>query len=181
MISLIISLSGAFGSGVIAGETGIMLNNRAGHCFTLVDGHPNQYAPGKKTMHTLNCYAIADASGTPVVVGGTPGGDGQPQWNLQVVTGLIDGGLDPQAAIEQPRWTVWPGSYPREVGKPFELRVEDRAGEDALAALAARGHTIVRTGLWGAGGAAQVIARDPESGVLAAGSDSRAEGLALGL
>jgi len=42
-----------------------------------------------------------------VIVGGTPGGDGQPQWNLQMVTGLIDAGLDVQATVEQPRWTLW--------------------------------------------------------------------------
>ena len=83
MISLIISISGVWGSGVIAGDTGVLLNNRGGHCFTLDPDHPNCYAPGKKTMHTLNCYLIAEADGTPLIVGGTPGGDSQPQWNLQ--------------------------------------------------------------------------------------------------
>ncbi len=181
MISLIISLSGGFGSGVIAGDTGIMLNNRSGHCFNLIEGHPNCYAPGKKTMHTLNCYMIADPAGTPVLVGGTPGGDGQPQWNLQMVTGLIDAGLDVQATVEQPRWTLWPGSYPREVGGPYELRIENRAGDNVIAALESRGHTVVRTGDWGGTGSAQIICRDPATGVIAGGSDPRAEGLAIGL
>lgn len=181
MISLIISLSDRFGSGVIAGETGIMLNNRAGHCFSLLDGHPNIYAPGKKTMHTLNCYLIANGSGTPLIVGGTPGGDFQPQWNIQVISGLVDAGLDAQAAVEQPRWNIWPGTYPQEVGNPFELRLEDRLGDDAIAGLERRGHRVVRTGDWGVGGSAQVIVRDPESGVIVAGSDPRSEGVALGL
>ena len=180
MISMIISLSGAFGSGVVAGDTGIMLNNRAGHCFNLIDGHPNIYAPGKKTMHTLNCYLIADGSGTPVLVGGTPGGDFQPQWNLQMVTGLIDGGLDAQAAVEQPRWTISPGSYPREVGDPYELRVENRLGENVVNGLTAAGHSVVRAGDWGVGGSGQIIARDPDSGALVGGSDPHAEGFALG-
>ncbi len=74
MISLIISVSGIWGSGVVAGDTGVLLNNRAGHCFSLDPDHPNCYAPGKKTMHTLNCYLIADSDGAPLVVGGTPGG-----------------------------------------------------------------------------------------------------------
>jgi len=180
MISLIISLSGGFGSGVVAGDTGIMLNNRSGHCFNLIEGHPNCYAPGKKTMHTLNCYVIADPVGTPVIVGGTPGGDGQPQWNLQMVTGLIDAGLDVQATVEQPRWTLWPGSYPREVGGPFELRIENRVGDDVIAALESRGHTVVRTGDWDGTGSAQIISRDPATGVIAGGSDPRAEGVAVG-
>ena len=75
-------------------------------------------------MHTLNCYLIADPDGTPVLVGGTPGGDGQPQWNLQVVSGLIDAGLDVQAAIELPRWTVWPGTDP--IDPPQPLRAARR-------------------------------------------------------
>lgn len=180
MISLIFSLSGGFGSGVVAGDTGIVLNNRAGHCFSLEEGHPNRYEPGKKTMHTLNCYLVADPSGTPVLVGGTPGGDAQPQWNLQVLTGLIDAGLDCQAAVEQPRWTLWPGTYPAEVGNAFELRVEERLGEGVIAQLEHRGHRLSRVGDWGAGGSAQVIARDPDSGALSAGSDPRSEGLAIG-
>lgn len=181
MVSLIFSLSAGFGSGVVAGDTGVMLNNRAGHCFSLVDGHPNIFAPGKKTMHTLNCYLIADPDGQPVLVGGTPGGDYQPQWNVQAITGMIDAGLDVQATIEQPRWMIWPGTYPIDVGNPFQLRVESRVGAETLNELTALGHDVANLGPWGAGGSAQLISRDPESGVLAGGSDPRAEGLAIGL
>ena len=180
MVSLIESVSSNFGCGVVAGETGIVLNNRVGRGFTLEDGHPNQYAPGKKTMHTLNCFSVADTSGRPVLVGGTPGGDGQPQWNLQTLVGLIDGGLDVQAAIELPRWTVWPGTDPMTLPNPYELRVEDRLGAATLAELADLGHRVRTNGPWAGGGASQVIARDPDSGVIAGGSDSRVEGLALG-
>ena len=122
MISLIFTVSSIFGSAVVAGDTGILLTNRAGHCFELEDGHPNIYAPGKRTMHTLNCYLIADRDGTPLLVGGTLGGDFQPQWNLQTITGLIDGELDVQAAAEQPRWKFNPATYPAELGKPFASR-----------------------------------------------------------
>jgi gamma-glutamyltranspeptidase/glutathione hydrolase len=182
MVSLILSVSAGFGSGVIAGDTGILLNNRAGHCFSLVEGHPNIFAPGKKPMHTLNCYLIAAADGTPVLVGGTPGGDSQPQWNLQTIGALVDAGLDVQAAAEMPRWSVWPGTYPIEVAnRPFELRIEDRFGADTLADLAARGHRVVAGGPWTQGGAVQLIARDPDSGALAGGSDPRGEGMAIGL
>ena len=180
MVSLILSVSAGFGSGVVAGDTGILLNNRAGNCFSLDEGHPNIFAPGKKTMHTLNCYLIAAADGTPVLVGGTPGGDSQPQWNLQTICALIDAGFDAQAATEAPRWTVWPGTYPIDLGHPFELRIEDRFDDDDLADLAARGHRVVAGGPWTQGGAVQIIARDPETGALAGGSDPRGEGMALG-
>jgi len=180
MVSLIQSVSSAFGSGVVAGDTGVVLNNRAGRGFSLVEGHPNLFAPGKKTMHTLNCYLVADEAGEMVLAGGTPGGDGQPQWNLQVLAGLIDAGLDVQAALELPRWTIWPGTDPSTLPNPYQLRAEARLGEDALAGLTERGHRVVRQPDWGGGGAAQAIARDPETGVLAGGSDPRVEGLAVG-
>jgi gamma-glutamyltranspeptidase len=181
MISLIFTVSAAFGSGVVAGDTGILLTNRAGHCFELEDGHPNIYAPGKRTMHTLNCYLIADQDDVPVLVGGTPGGDYQPQWNIQTITGLIDGGLDVQAAAEQPRWQFQPATYPIERGDAFSLTVEDRLGQATIAELEGMGYPIEHAGMWGAGGSVQVIARDPETGILAGGSDPRAEGMAVGL
>ncbi len=181
MVSMIFSVSGVWGSGVVAGETGILLNNRLGNCFELDERHPNVYAPGKRTMHTLNCYMIADPDGTPVVVGGTPGGDFQPQWNLQTITGLIDGGLDVQAATEQPRWQLHPATYPYELGSPFALTIEDRVGEETLSRLEAMGYPLERAGMWGAGGSVQIIARDPERGTLAGGSDPRAEGQAVGM
>jgi gamma-glutamyltranspeptidase len=181
MISLIFTLSAAFGSGVVAGDTGILLTNRAGHCFELEDGHPNIYAPGKRTMHTLNTYLIADGDDTPVLVGNTPGGDYQPQWNLQTITGLIDSGLDAQAAVEQPRWQFDPATYPIQRGDDFVLAVEDRLGAETIGELEALGYPVRRTGMWGAGGSVQVIARDPETGNLSGGSDPRAEGMAVGL
>jgi gamma-glutamyltranspeptidase/glutathione hydrolase len=179
MVSLIQSVSNAFGSGVVAGETGIVMNNRVGRGFTLDPSHPNVYAPGKRTMHTLNCFSIETLDGTPVLVGGTPGGDGQPQWNLAMVTGLIDGKLDVQQAADMPRWTVWPGTDPTGTGNPFLLKLEDSFGPELQKALAARGHDIKPVTGWY--GAAQIIARDPETGVIMGGSDPRVEGQAVGL
>lgn len=180
MVSLIQSVSSAFGSCVVGGDTGVVLNNRVGRGFTLEEGHVNQYAPGKKTMHTLNCYMVADPQGRPVLVGGTPGGDGQPQWNMQAISGMLDGGLDVQAAIEMPRWTSWPGTDPSGLDNPFELRIEDRMPADVLAELEARGHAVKLQDAWSGGGSAQTIARDPETGVLIGGTDLRVEGMVLG-
>lgn len=180
MVSLIQSVSSAFGSGVVGGDTGVVLNNRAGRGFSLVEGHPNIYAPGKKTMHTLNCFLVADGQGTPVIVGGTPGGDGQPQWNLQMLVGVIDAGMDVQEAIEQPRWTSWPGTDPISIDNPFELRIENRVERETILALAERGHLVKLQGAWQGGGAAQMIARDPATGLMIGGSDARVEGTVLG-
>src|SRR5699024_5573512 len=127
---------------------------RAGRGFSLDPSHPNVYEPGKRSMHTLNAYLIANEQSVPVLVGGTPGGDGQPQWNLQAIAGLIDAGYDVQTAIEQPRWTSWPGTDPSTIDNPFELRMEARFDESLRAELADRGHRVVQQADFGGGGAA---------------------------
>jgi gamma-glutamyltranspeptidase/glutathione hydrolase len=180
MVSLIQSVSAAFGCGMVAGDTGVVLNNRVGRGFSLEPGHVNIFEPGKKTMHTLNCFMVGDEAGTPILTGGTPGGDGQPQWNLQTITGMIDFGLDVQASIEAPRWTSWPGTDPSYLPNPFELRVEDRMAESVIAGLERRGHVVKRQGAWAGGGSSQAIARDPITGVLAGGTDPRVEGAVAG-
>jgi len=85
-----------------------------------------------------------------------------------------------QAAIEQPRWTSLPGTDPDSIDQPFTLAVEDRLGQDVLLALAAKGHTLVDKGAWCNNGAAQMIARNPETGILIGGTDTRVEGTVLG-
>ena len=180
MVSLIQSVSAAFGCGMVAGETGVVLNNRVGRGFSLEDGHPNIFEPGKKTMHTLNCFLIANPEGIPVLVGGTPGGDGQPQWNTQMITGMLDYDLDVQATIDAPRWTSWPGTDPSTLPNSFELRMEDRIGPEIIAGLEKLGHTVVQQQAWDGGGAGQIIARDPTTGLIAGGTDPRVEGLVAG-
>jgi gamma-glutamyltranspeptidase/glutathione hydrolase len=180
MVSLIQSVSSAFGSGMIAGDTGVILNNRVGRGFSLVPGHPNHYAPGKKPMSTLNCWSVMDAGGDALMVGGSYGGDGQPQWGLQMLVGLIDGGLDVQAATELPRWELFPGTDPSNFPSPYQIAVESRAGEAVIEGLKGRGHTVQDVGDWGGRGGANLIARDPRTGVLAGGSDPRIEGMPAG-
>jgi len=178
-VSFIHSLSAGFGSGLVAGDTGILLNNRAGRGFTLEAEHPNCLAPRKRTMHTLNCY-LACRDGRPWLVGATPGGDQQPQWNVQVLSAVLDFGLDPQAAAEAPRFYSFPGTDPANDGKPFELRIEDRIAESVRADLAGRGHRVIALGPWEAASGVQLIQIDAERGIYVGGSDPRARGLALG-
>ena len=114
-ISFIHSLSNAFGSCVVAGETGITLNNRAGRGFSLDPDHPNCIAPGRRTMHTLNAYMV-HRDGQPWLVGGTPGGDQQAQWNTQMISNIIDHGMSLQESAEAPRFHSFPGTDPGESG-----------------------------------------------------------------
>jgi gamma-glutamyltranspeptidase / glutathione hydrolase len=178
-VSFIHSLSAAFGAGVTVPGTGILLNNRVGRGFTLEPGHPNRLAPHKRTMSTLNCYLVT-RDGRPTFVGGTPGGDGQVQWNLQVLSSLLDYGSDPQEAVSAPRWTHSPTTDPWTLDASETLTLEDRVPETTLEGLRRRGHPVKVVGPWQAGGSAQVIAIDAASGTLTGGSDPRGGGLALG-
>jgi gamma-glutamyltranspeptidase/glutathione hydrolase len=177
-VSFIHSLSASFGSAVVAGDTGITLNNRAGRGFSLVEGHPNVIAPGKRTMHTLNAW-LACKDGQPWLLGGTPGGDQQTQWSAQVLTGVLDHGLALQDAVEAPRWFSFPGTDPATIDQPAAVRVESRVPEAARAELVARGHAVESVGPWQGGGAVQLVQLDQARGVLRGASDPRPGGVAL--
>jgi gamma-glutamyltranspeptidase/glutathione hydrolase len=155
----------------------MLLNNRAGRGFTLEEGHPNVIEGGKRTMHTLNCYLLMK-DGQLYGVGGTPGGDQQPQWNVQTITGLVDYGFDPQTAVDAPRFYSYPSTDPADVRNPFDVRLESRFGSEAFSGLEARGHRVKDLGAWGSPGALQLILRSAD-GVLMGGSDSRPGGVAL--
>ena len=103
-VSLIQSLYYAFGSRVMAPGTGIMLHNR-GAGFTLDAEHPNRLEGGKRPMHTL-IPAMATRDGELSFVFGTRGADGQPQTQFQLISNIVDHGLNPQEAVEAPRWCM---------------------------------------------------------------------------
>ena len=140
----------------------------------------NVIAGGKKTMHTLTAYLLM-RDGALWGGGGTPGGDSQPQWAVQVITNLIDFGLGPQEAADAPRWISLPTTQEEIEPPAYTVEIESRVGQAVLDDLARRGHTITDVGPWGCRSAVQVILRGPD-GVLAGGSDPRitAGGLALG-
>src|SRR2546430_1251131 len=179
-VSWIHSLSNAFGSGYIAAGTGIVFNNRAGRGFSLTPGHPNEIAPGKRTMHTLNCY-LATKDGLPVIIGGTPGGDFQPQCGLQILTNLIDYGMDPQAAVEVPRWWRFPGTDPATVNRALELRGEAEMPDATVRGLEAMGHRVARRRPGVYDGKVQLIIRDPQRPVPLRASHPRRDGAAGGM
>jgi gamma-glutamyltranspeptidase/glutathione hydrolase len=176
--SLIHTVFHPYGSVVVAGGTGLVLTNR-GRAFSLDEGHPNAIAPGKRTMHTLNAYILTDGDEL-VILGGTQGADHQPQWNVQVLTGMLDFGLNVQQTAEQPRWISTPGTIPSEIGKPYELELEEGFDPAVYRQLEQLGHKVVRRPQNAFGSSVQVIRRDPETGALWGGSDPRADGLAVG-
>lgn len=177
--SFIHSLSNAFGCAQMIGDTGILLNNRAGRGFSLVEGHPNIIAPGKKTMHTLNCYMVLK-DGTPFIVGGTPGGDQQPQINAQILCDLLDFGMNVQEAAEAPRWISSPGTDPINIEDPFQLTLEGRIPAEVARGLEGLGHRTRVVGPYATGGSVMLIQIDPATGVRSAGVDPRSDGMAMG-
>ncbi len=174
--SLINSLYGVFGSGIVAGDTGVVLQNRSAY-FSLDPAHPNSLAPGKVPLHTL-IASLAFRGDRLWGALGCMGADGQPQIHLQAYTAMIDHGYDIQQAVEAPRWLS--GRFA--LGEDRDtLHIESRFGEATIAELARRGHLVDRWGAWNElAGHAHGITVDPESGVYSGGSDPRSDGAAIG-
>ena len=177
MVSLIESNFMGFGSGVMGGSTGIMLQNRGAY-FSLDADHPNALAPNSRTLHTLMPGMLL-RDGRAEAALGAMGGDGQPQTMVQLVAALVDDGLDPQAAVDRPRFVA----STERLGAPLDAVQIERDGLDdrGLEELRARGHEVSlvepRTPLMGW---AQVIRREPD-GSYSGGADPRADSLAAGL
>lgn len=165
-----------FGTGIVPSGWGFTLQNR-GLGFSLDAGHPNVLAPQKRPYHTIIPGMVTRADGSLYASFGVMGGYMQPQGHVQVLMGLIDDGLDPQAALDRPRICLTEAS----AGSPLAL--EAGIPPETAQKLSAMGHQIE----WIAGqqralfGRGQVILRDPDSAVLAGGSDPRADGAALPL
>lgn len=176
-VSLIQSLFNPFGSGVMAGDTGIMLNNRL-FGFWLQPGHPNALEPGKRTMSTLNAFLLT-RDGEYAMSGGTPGGDQQIQVNLQMLADLIDFGMEPQQATEATKWWHHPGTVEVEQEEPQALVLEPRVPVWVREELERRGHAVKLGPDWTAG-SHKIIVRHPESGVYLAGASPARDGYAVG-
>ena len=166
MVSMIQSNYMGFGSGVVVPGTGIGLHNR-GHNFHTDPAHPNALAPGKRPYHTIIPGFLGRADGTPVGPFGVMGGFMQPQGHLQVVVNTVRYGMNPQQALDAPRWQWLQGRT---------VEVEHGLGEQLTRALASRGHDVRVQLDPGAFGRGQMIRRDPETGVLEGGTESRTDG-----
>ena len=164
MVSMIQSNYMGFGSGLVVPGTGIALHNR-GNNFSLQSGHPNCVAPGKRPYHTI-IPGFLSRDGQPVGPFGVMGGFMQPQGHVQVVMNTIDFGLNPQAALDAPRWE-W------ERGKRVQL--EHGTPAHLFHGLADLGHDVAWSNNRQAFGRGQIIWRNAE-GVLCGGTEPRADG-----
>jgi gamma-glutamyltranspeptidase/glutathione hydrolase len=177
-VSGIQSIANPFGCAALDPKTGILLNSRMVWFHTEPD-HPNVVAPRKHVRNTIN-PPLAIADGQVRAVFGTPGGDAQVQVTLQMLTSVVDFGLDPQQALEAPRWTHFQpgtGSYYPHVD-PDLLVLESRFSPETIAELRRRGHSVNVVGPLDASCAGSMIVRD-ESGLLLGGADPRRDGFAL--
>ncbi len=174
LISVIQSLYASFGSGVVPEGTGVILHSR-GSYFNTNPAHPNCLAPRKRPFHTL-IAAIVTREGRPVMGFATRGADGQAQFHVQVLTNVLDFGMEIQEAIERPRFLQ--GRFM--LGDAAEvLRIEGRVGRRALAGLTRRGHRVeaVSDFFDQMGHAHGILVR---GGTLMGGADPRGDGIALG-
>ncbi|RMF28502.1 MAG: gamma-glutamyltransferase family protein [Cyanobacteria bacterium J083] len=165
MVSLIQSNYEAFGSGILIPDTGIALHNR-GAGFSLQVGHPNQLVANKYPLHTIIPGFLTQGN-TPIGAFGVMGAPMQPQGHLQVVSNLVDYGMNPQSALDAPRWRV------RQDGS---VLVESTVKPKIIADLKARGHEveIAPPRMFGKG---QIVFRSDKT--IIAASEPRADGLAL--
>lgn len=173
-VSFIQSLYFDFGSAYVPGSTGVIMQNRGAY-FSLDPLHPNVLQPGKRTFHTLMPGMIVQ-EGKPFLLMGTQGGEGQPQTQLSLITGVLDYGCTVQEAIELPRWV-----YGRTWGQDSDvLRLENRGLEQEAERLRQWGHHVELLGAWDRiMGQAQGILID-DQGIISGAADPRGDGLALG-
>ncbi|MCI0849060.1 MAG: gamma-glutamyltransferase [Chloroflexi bacterium] len=191
------SIQSSLGSSLVAGDTGILLNNRMTY-WHLDPEHVDCLQPGKRVRHTMNPVMVFDGDGPTsmgmasggkasgngdlVLVCGTPGADTQVQTNMQVITHLIDFGMTVAEAVEAPRWRN--SHSPTESNVPHVcdnlLHMESRFGTDVRQALEQRGHQLNIMPDWGARGSEMMIQVDPETGALHGAADPRRDGYAIG-
>lgn len=165
-----------FGTGIVPKGFGFTLQNR-GYNFSLDPTHPNRLEPGKRPYHTIIPALVSREDGSLYASYGVMGGFMQPQGHVQVLSALVDHGLDPQSALDLPRFCI---DVEESGGR---VALEEGIPDNVMSGLHDMGHPVYRVSgydrsLFGRG---QVILRDPETGVLCAGSDPRADGCAMTL
>lgn len=165
MVSFIQSNYMGFGSGIVVPGTGIALQNR-GHDFSLEKDHPNVLKPGKRTYHTI-IPGFLTKDGEAIGPFGVMGGYMQPQGHFQVVLNTVDFLLNPQATLDAPRWQ-WTEAK--------KVLVEPEFPNYLVQALIRKGHEIIVSSDCGGFGRGQIIWRNPVTGVLQGGTESRTDG-----
>ena len=185
-VSQLQSLQSGWGSSIIAGDTGVLLNNRMTY-WHLEEDHVDRLEPGKRVRHTMNPVmvfrdAVAGEGRQLLLVCGTPGADTQVQTNLQVITHVLDFGMTVVEAVEAPRWrhrqNPTESTYPHTCDD--ELCLEDRFTHEIRQGLENRGQALSILGDWGGPGSEMMIQVDAENGGLHGAADPRWDGYAIG-
>ncbi len=182
MVSIIQSNFRGMGSGLVADGLGFMFQDR-GELFSLKDGHPNIYAPGKRPFQTI-IPGFASRGGVPWLAFGVMGGDMQPQGQSQIIVNRVDYGLDVQAASDSPRWhhegsSQSMGEDPPNLTPRGILRLEAGVPVETRKELVALGWPIGESD--GGFGRYECVEnlKQGEDRVYAAASEMRADGVAL--
>ncbi|MGZ8845599.1 MAG: gamma-glutamyltransferase family protein [Pyrinomonadaceae bacterium] len=165
--------SGAWLPAVVAGDTGVLMGQRLQSALTDPTS-PNVIAPGKRPRITLTPTLILK-DGQPFMILSTPGGDNQDQALLQVLLNVIEFGMNPQEAVEAPRFDTqhYVSSFDNHEFLAGVLNVEARISAETVQQLKSRGHKIKMQTDWGTGSAPTVITYDQKSGVISGGADPR--------
>jgi len=178
MVSFEPSLHSAFGTGVVMGNLGFILNCR-GDYFSLVPGHANALEPGKRPRSTLQSTLVMK-DGKPLMILGSPGGDDQCMRTMQTFLNVVEFGMNIQQAIEAARWATqsFPSSPFPHTMYPGAMSVEDRIPESVREVLSKMGHKLRVNGPWTMGSNGAIVI-DLTTGVLNAGADPRVDAYAL--
>ncbi len=165
--------SGAWLPAVVAGDTGVLMGQRLQSSLTDPNS-PNVVAPGKRPRITLTPTLVLKG-GEPFMVLSTPGGDNQDQALLQVLLNIIEFGMNPQEAVESPRFDTqhYVSSFDDHEFLPGSLNIESRVSLKTIQELSAKGHKVKVQSEWGTLSAPTVIVYDPKNGVASAGADPR--------
>jgi gamma-glutamyltranspeptidase/glutathione hydrolase len=165
--------SGAWLPAVVAGDTGVLMGQRLQSALTDANS-PNVVAPGKRPRITLSPTLVLKG-GEPFMVLSTPGGDNQDQALLQVLLNIVEFGMNPQEAVESPRFDTqhYVSSFDDHEFLPGSLNVEARVGLKTIQELSDKGHKVKTQSDWGTLSAPTVIVFDKRNGVASAGADPR--------
>ena len=176
--SFVCSLYSGFGTGVVMGELGFILNARASY-FSLVPGHANSLVPRKRPRSTLQSSVVTKGGAFAIVLG-SPGGDDQCMRTMQTFLNIAEFGMNIQEAIEAPRWSTrsFPSSPFPHIMRPGDLGVEERIPMEVREKLTTKGHKVTVHGPWYLGKNAGIFF-DASSRVYSAGADPRVEAYAL--
>jgi len=165
--------SGAWLPAVVAGDTGVLMGQRLQSALT-DPSSPNVVAPGKRPRITLTPTLVLK-DGQPFMVLSTPGGDNQDQALLQVLLNVIEFGMNPQEAVEAPRFDTqhYVSSFDNHEFMAGLLNIESRIPAEVISQLGSRGHKLKIQSGWGTGSSPTVIMYDVRSGVISGGADPR--------